>query len=130
MDTECEQALRRVLATQPPDTHGFQGVMQTRPLPTGTAARLLGRWQQSGFHFGHFGFQCFKAGTGARQYHHLAVELFTTDQIQLAEAALQQGFELAFDLIARQGGVAIEQTSSLATQGIEKIFGREHGIGP
>lgn len=26
MDTECEQALRHVLATQPPDTHGLQGV--------------------------------------------------------------------------------------------------------
>ena len=88
MGTECEQALRHVLASQPADTHGLQGVMQTRPLPTGTAARLLGRWQQSGFHFGHFGFQRFKAGTGARQYHHLAVELFATDQIQLAEAAL------------------------------------------
>lgn len=26
MDTECEQALRHVLATQPPDTQGLQGV--------------------------------------------------------------------------------------------------------
>ena len=110
MDTECEQALRHVLASQPADTHGLQGVMQTRPLPTGTGARLLGRWQQSGFHFGHFGFQRFKAGTGARQYHHLAVELFATDQIQLAEAALQQGFELAFDFVTRQSRVATEQT--------------------
>ena len=127
MDTECEQALRHVLASQPADTNGLQGVMQTRPLPTGTGARLLGRWQQSGFHFGHFGFQAFKAGTGTGQHHHLAVELFTAHQIKLAETALQQGFELAFDFIAWQRGFATEQAGGVAAKGVEKIFGREHG---
>ena len=50
---------------------------------------------------------------------------------QKGHTELYRGAEYVVDFLPKvKIDVAIEQTSSLATQGIEKIFGREHGIGP
>ncbi|MNP83118.1 hypothetical protein D3C76_1819710 [compost metagenome] len=60
----------------------------------------------------------------------MAVEFFPAHQVQFAETALQQGFELAFDFAFRQRGFAAEQAGGVAAQGVEEVFGREHGKGP
>lgn len=83
-----------------------------------------------GFQFRDLGFQRFEASAGAGENYHLAVELFPADQIELAEAALQQGLELRLQFGARQWAVATEQARGVATECIEQSFGWEHGQVP
>lgn len=97
------------------------------------AGELYGlfRWRiEPGFQFGDLGFQALQASAGASQDDHLAIEFFPADQVQFAEAALQQSLELAFDFVAWQRRVAAEQAGGVAAQGVEEVFGREHGKGP
>ena len=100
--------------------------------PTGNAlsAALLGRRVELRFHLCDLRFQAFQACPRARQHDHLAIKLFPADQVQFAEAALQQGLELAFDFAFRQRVVAAEEAGGGAAQGVEEVFGREQGKGP
>ena len=116
MDTGCVCTTMRLPALKTKD----------RELTHRRRALFAGR-QQLGFKLRDFGFQAFETSAGAGQYHHLAVEFFAADQIQFAEATLQQGFELAFDFVTWLRRFATEQTGGLATQGVEKVFGSEHG---
>nr|GFB21051.1 hypothetical protein [Tanacetum cinerariifolium] len=77
-------------------------------------------------HFRHLRLQCLKAGAGASEHNHLAVEFFPANQIQLAEPALQQGLELGFEFAARNRGFAGEEAGGVAAQGVEEGFGGEH----
>ena len=88
---------------------------------------LFGGRVQPCFQFRDFRLQALQPRTRAGQYHHLAVEFFPTHQVQFAEATLQQGLELAFDFVAGQRGVTAEQARGVAAQGVEEVFGREHG---
>ncbi len=82
---------------------------------------------QPRFQLCHLRLQALQPRTGAGQDYHLAVEFFAADQVQFAEPTLQQRLELAFDFIAGQRGVAAEQARGVAAQGVEEVFGREHG---
>jgi len=82
------------------------------------------------FHLGNLGFEAFEAGASTRQHYHLTIELFPADQIEFAEGTLQQHFELAFHFGFRQRGVAAEEAGGGAAQGVEEVFGREHGKCP
>ncbi len=89
--------------------------------------RGLGCRLEAGFKRGDLLLQRFQPGPRAAQHDHLTVELFTADQLQLAERTLHQGFELTFKVGTGAGTVPREQTRRLVAEGIEKGFGREHG---
>jgi len=91
---------------------------------------LLGRWIELRFHLRDLRLKAFQPCPSACKYNHLAIKLFPAHQIQLAEAALQQSLELAFDFAFRQRGFAAEEAGGGAAQGVEEVFGREHGKGP
>ena len=101
-------------------------------LCAGTSSELLGfgRWSELRFQFRHLRLKTLQSCPSARQHNHLAIKLFPAHQVQLAETTLQQSLELALDFAFRQWGFAAEEAGGGAGQGVEEVFGCEHGKCP
>ncbi|CAN1605997.1 protein of unknown function [Pseudomonas mediterranea] len=91
---------------------------------------LLLRWSQPSLQLRHLRLQTFQPRPGTGQHDHLTVEFFPAHQVQLAEAALQQRLELAFDFAFGQRSVAAQEAGSVAAEGVEQVFGGKHGSNP